>query len=444
MFRHLTALIALAIVLAVPTAVCGQTQNLTGDHDERVVVSGKKLYDAQPSFQVRVQQNIDGANTGVLISSSPAGAKWQGGKVLGTGINRNKPWDYLYHKVQPGNGTALLAQNSPGITIDHLFADFTWDGVRVTDNCKDWVVYRSWIADVRDDTIENDHICNGAVRESFLDGVHGFYSATPGGGGASRPHKVEFSGNLMSLGCGLDGKAACEDRAKRLGDPWSNPVGNGQAFKINGCGQWTEMLFKGNAVMMGADQDKNGTWYNVGFNTAKANLPFTQCIKMTPGSTNNRFYWLGATPPNCSGKAGGLSFTKLYNACVPAEFKLSPQMFSAASNDRQAWLGEVERWKTAAWQGQAPPVEPVEPPQVCGTIDSDGDGVPDCADNCPANANPGQEDIDGNEIGNICEGQPPVIPDEEQPDPRIVKFFEDTKRALDMALQQYLDAFGED
>jgi cysteine-rich repeat protein len=41
-------------------------------------------------------------------------------------------------------------------------------------------------------------------------------------------------------------------------------------------------------------------------------------------------------------------------------------------------------------------------PGVGGT-DTDGDGVPDCADNCPAVPNPDQSDIDGDGIGDRCD-----------------------------------------
>ncbi|MFQ5425211.1 MAG: HYR domain-containing protein [Phycisphaerae bacterium] len=39
--------------------------------------------------------------------------------------------------------------------------------------------------------------------------------------------------------------------------------------------------------------------------------------------------------------------------------------------------------------------------------DSDGDGVPDCVDNCPSTANPDQRDTNGDGIGDVC-GPPPV------------------------------------
>jgi cysteine-rich repeat protein len=44
------------------------------------------------------------------------------------------------------------------------------------------------------------------------------------------------------------------------------------------------------------------------------------------------------------------------------------------------------------------PVAPPPPP-----TDTDADGVPDATDNCPLDANPGQEDVDSDSIGNICD-----------------------------------------
>ena len=38
--------------------------------------------------------------------------------------------------------------------------------------------------------------------------------------------------------------------------------------------------------------------------------------------------------------------------------------------------------------------------------DTDHDGIPDAIDNCPANYNPGQEDADGDRVGNACDACP--------------------------------------
>ena len=52
-----------------------------------------------------------------------------------------------------------------------------------------------------------------------------------------------------------------------------------------------------------------------------------------------------------------------------------------------------------------------------GVPDSDGDGVDDCADNCPALANPDQADADGDGIGDACDNCPALAnPDQADTD----------------------------
>jgi hypothetical protein len=46
-------------------------------------------------------------------------------------------------------------------------------------------------------------------------------------------------------------------------------------------------------------------------------------------------------------------------------------------------------------------VSPAFAGTVCG--DSDGDTVDDCSDNCSDRPNPGQDDTDGDDCGNLCD-----------------------------------------
>jgi len=56
-----------------------------------------------------------------------------------------------------------------------------------------------------------------------------------------------------------------------------------------------------------------------------------------------------------------------------------------------ALIGVLPNWVELAWA------------QGYYVQDTDGDGHPDSSDNCPLVANPGQQDSDGNQVGNACE-----------------------------------------
>jgi hypothetical protein len=320
-------------------AALAQTKTLAGDKGmSRQVVQGAKLYDAAKAT-VQVEQGKN--NTGYNVTRSPAGATFLGGRTLGRGINRTQPWVTVHAK---GNGACVRFENSAQLTVRRHYGEFCWDGLKPAGGSGNWRVEDSWLKHIRDDAIEADHggAHSGIVRRTFFDRVHTFLSVTPGQGGAigGRP-RVEFHDNLMSLGCGLDGGKACENRAKRLKYAWARPQGSGQAFKSRGCGADVDMLFRNNVVMM-----------ETGVNTAASNLPFFQCLRLQPGSTGNTFYWLGG----CNFR--GLEMTRLHGACVPARFKLDPKVWTKASNSRSAWQAAVARWQNQVWKGAAPASAP--------------------------------------------------------------------------------------
>ncbi|GAG88292.1 unnamed protein product, partial [marine sediment metagenome] len=79
-----------------------------------------------------------------------------------------------------------------------------------------------------------------------------------------------------------------------------------------------------------------------------------------------------------------------------------------ASNSDDAWgisfiFGGTVTCSKNVWFGCSNRILCVRSGQ-CGSFDdSDGDGVFDCVDNCPDDANPDQDDVDNDTIGDICD-----------------------------------------
>ena len=75
------------------------------------------------------------------------------------------------------------------------------------------------------------------------------------------------------------------------------------------------------------------------------------------------------------------------------------------------WSTRIVGGPDAGYQIRVAPIGPVAPvdpppPPPGPTADGDGDGVADGADNCPAEANGDQRDVDGDRIGDACERFP--------------------------------------
>jgi|GEM_PF-1353017 len=53
--------------------------------------------------------------------------------------------------------------------------------------------------------------------------------------------------------------------------------------------------------------------------------------------------------------------------------------------------------------GISNPLDPCDPSNLVSVCDRDGDGIPDGSDNCPDIPNPGQEDLNNNSVGDVCD-----------------------------------------
>lgn len=94
---------------------------------------------------------------------------------------------------------AGVAFENPQLTLDGLRLDNLTDGIRPQDG-GGFMVKNVWMSGVRDDCIENDHLQDGLVEDSLLDGCYVAFSARPspekianGVDGAGKVWRIENS-----------------------------------------------------------------------------------------------------------------------------------------------------------------------------------------------------------------------------------------------------------
>lgn len=333
MLRYLGAV---ALFLQLPGGVAGAaTEVVRGHHEcQQVRVSGAEVYDARQS-SVRLEQGTC-LNTGYRVMSSPEGALWLGGQVIGQGKNRTGSWNEVH---VAGNGAGLIFENSRNFTVRGLRASWTWDGIRPANKTENWTVEGNWLDNIRDDAAaENDHCYDGRILNNLIEDAHTSYSARPGRGadetdtsvGVKCDYTLEFAGNLVSLGRHL------EDRDKRLKYPWANRMGSGQLFKVVGRGAGTKVLLKDNIFKL-----------VVAPNTARSRLRLlADGWEILPGSGNNVLVWLGGD------SIPGLTYEAIDGCAVPKEFQVDRAIFTVTC-DRRVWEAARERWLAEVWQGAA-------------------------------------------------------------------------------------------
>ncbi len=99
------------------------------------------------------------------------------------------------------NSTGVALRVSPGAVVEGLRMRKLWDAVRLSEDTGNFVLRASWISEVRDDCIENDHLNGGMVEDMLLDGCFSGLSMRPPKGeqrGATSG-KVVLNGVLMRM-----------------------------------------------------------------------------------------------------------------------------------------------------------------------------------------------------------------------------------------------------
>ena len=129
---------------------------------------------------------------GLIIRDAPkvqiAGALFEGS------VPQNSDWRSTYC-----NSAALIVRDSAQPIVDGIRGARVWDGIRIEST--DFVIRNSWLSEVRDDSIENDHLSSGRIEDSMFDGILQGMSVRPNAKskrGLSNG-TVEISGSLFRL-----------------------------------------------------------------------------------------------------------------------------------------------------------------------------------------------------------------------------------------------------
>jgi hypothetical protein len=181
---------ALPVVLVAAGAAGAETVLLTGDlgYEAQVVrqLDAGSEVDAQLALfrvansGIRQPSDAVSCDSGNLpvnryplqIRESP-GVTLHGGLFAGE-VPLMSDWQSTYC-----NSAAAALRSSPGAKMEYLRMRRVWDAVRMSEDSDGFVLRESWISEVRDDCIENDHLNSGVIEDMLLDGCFSGLSMRP-------------------------------------------------------------------------------------------------------------------------------------------------------------------------------------------------------------------------------------------------------------------------
>lgn len=99
------------------------------------------------------------------------------------------------------NSAAIIFRDSPNPMVDGVRISRAWDGIRIGRASGNFTISNSWLSDVRDDAVENDHLLGGRIDDSLFDGVLQGVSVRPNAKSGIGPSEamIELSGSLFRL-----------------------------------------------------------------------------------------------------------------------------------------------------------------------------------------------------------------------------------------------------
>ena len=109
--------------------------------------------------------------------------------------------------------------------------------------------------------------------------------------------------------------------------------------------------------------------------------------------------WFNSNPPNLQGRVDPKQLRTWIGRFVHDGCDASVLLFFQGNATYNQGIGTGALFAWVGGNGSGPPF--VFPLPEC--VDTDSDGVPDPFDNCQAVWNPGQEDCDGNGVGDVCD-----------------------------------------
>lgn len=112
---------------------------------------------------------LDGSGTinkyAFIVYSAGYGLTLKGGTVWGE-VPQTSDWQYTYN-----NSAAVRVEFASAVTIDSWRIDKAWDAIRIQAGCDNFLINDVHLSNVRDDSVENDEVLSGTIRDSLFDGV---------------------------------------------------------------------------------------------------------------------------------------------------------------------------------------------------------------------------------------------------------------------------------